>query len=360
MKHAAGLWFGNGSNSISRQRFFCLIFLLLICGFGCKHIRGKKDLHRFQYAELHMGTVFKIVLYAPDEPSANKAAEAAFTSIAYLDSILSDYRATNELRKVCQSPPGIPVQVSPDFIKVTEKAQELSKRSGGAFDVTVGPMVQLWRAARKTLKMPTLEAIENAKARIGYTNLVVDERHCTITLKKADMGLDFGGVAKGYAADQALLVIKKMGFPRAMVAASGDIALGDPPPEKKGWVIGIQSIDHPEEGFTGSAVLRNAGISTSGDTEQFVEIEGNRYSHIVNPKTGIGLVDRIGVTIIAPNATLSDGLATAVSVLGTKKGLELVDKWPGISALIIKLESTNKIILKSKRFQSNIEKQYLR
>jgi thiamine biosynthesis lipoprotein len=151
------------------------------------------------------------------------------------------------------------------------------------------------------------------------------------------MQLDVGGIAKGYAADQALLVLRHMGIRQAMVAASGDIALGDPPPGKKGWTIAIESLDTEATGSAKTVLLHNAGISTSGDTEQYVEIDGRRYSHIVDPATGLGLTDRIGVTIIAPTATASDSLATAVSVLGSRRGPVYVASQPHIASRIVYL-----------------------
>ena len=163
----------------------------------------------------------------------------------------------------------------------------------------------------------------------------MDSRNRTVTLLRPNMRLDLGGIAKGYAADAALKILKKRGMPRALVAASGDLAIGDPPPGEDGWKIGVTSIDTHGNESAESLVLRNAGVSTSGDTEQAIEINGVRYSHILDPATGLGLTNRIQVTIVAPNATTSDGLATACCILGEKKTLRLVNSWPGVSALIL-------------------------
>ena len=165
------------------------------------------------------------------------------------------------------------------------------------------------------------------------------------------MQLDLGGIAKGYAADKALTVLRRHGITRAMAAASGDIAIGDPPPDRKGWAIGIASIDSSENSLTKTVLLKNAAVSTSGDTEQFVEIGGVRYSHIVNPATGWGLTQRIGVTIIARNATTTDGLTKAVSVMGAERGLTLIDSLSDISGLIVTLDQSGKHVIESRRFQ---------
>src|SRR5262249_10573955 len=152
--------------------------------------------------------------------------------------------------------------------------------------------------------------------------------------------LDLGGIAKGYAADQALALLRSKGITRALVAASGDIAVGDPPPGQPGWKIGISDIgavvaDNQQSTINHQMVLHNGGISTSGDAEQFIEIGGVKYSHILDPTTGLGLTNRIQVSIVAPNATTTDGLATAVSVLGAERGLKLVDSLPRVGALIL-------------------------
>jgi len=166
------------------------------------------------------------------------------------------------------------------------------------------------------------------------------------------MRLDLGGIAKGYAADQALAILKGRGFARALVAASGDIAAGDPPPGQRGWRVSIASMDTRTNETVRSVVLHNAGISTSGDTEQFTEIDGVRYSHIVDPRIGVGLTNRIQVTIIARNATTTDALATGVSVLGASRGLALADALPRTAAIIVTKRNGETRVFASRRFRS--------
>jgi len=308
-----------------------------VCLAGCRTEPAAK-LERFTAAELHMATMFAITLYAPDQTAADQAFKAAFERVAVLENVMSDYDAQSELSRLCRQPAGTPVKVSRDLYRILEQGVRMAERSGGAFDPTIGPLVRLWRQSRKTHRLPSAEEIAAAKSRVGYRNLELDARHQTVTLKRSDLQLDLGGNGKGFAADEALAVLKQYGMGRAMVAASGDIALGDPPPGKTGWEIGIASIDHPREGLTSALHLAHAGVSTSGDTEQFVEIDGRRYSHIVDPATGLGLTHRIGVTVIAPNATLSDSLDTTLSVLGSDRGMKLVQSLSGVSALFVLLE----------------------
>ncbi len=280
-----------------------------------------------------MGTQFTIVLYAMDSRVASEAATAAFQRIAALEDIMSDYQADSELNLLCQKPPGIPVPLSPELFDIFRQSEHVSKISDGAFDITVGPYVRLWRFARKRKVLPTPAELATARATVGWQKLRVDARTRTATLNVPGMRLDLGGIAKGYAADQALNEMKLRGISRALVAASGDIAVGDPPPREQGWKIGISG--SKSSGSASALLLHNCGISTSGDAEQSIDIGGIRYSHIVSPVSGLGLTERIQVTIVAPNATSTDGLATAVSVLGKEAGLRLVEKEPATAALVL-------------------------
>ncbi|MBI3853543.1 MAG: FAD:protein FMN transferase [Verrucomicrobia bacterium] len=309
------------------------------------------SLQRFEFTQPQMGSLFSITLYAPDKVTADQAAKAAFDRVAELNRIMSDYDPQSELMQLCRKPSGLPVRVSDDLFDILQQSQKFSRLSNGAFDVTVGPYVRVWRSARKRKALPSPETISALTGSIGYQKIRLDPHAKTVTLLAAGMQLDLGGIAKGYAADKALAVLRHHGITRAMAAASGDIAVGDPPPGRQGWTIGIASIDSSASGLTQAVLLKNAAVSTSGDTEQFVEIGGVRYSHIVDPATGRGLTERIGVTIIARNAMTTDALATAVSVMGAERGLRLIDSLSDVSGLIVTLDDDGKHFLESHRFK---------
>ena len=297
-----------------------------------------------------MGTLITITLYAPDLSAAKAGAEAAFRRIDVLEDIMSDYQADSELMRLCDQPCGKPVPVSADLFDVLQRAQKVSKVSGGAFDVTVGPYVRLWRFARKHKVLPTPAEIATARAAVGWQKLRLDARARTVTLLVPNMRLDLGSIGKGCAADAALRVLTERGIDRALVAASGDIAVGNPPPGKRGWRIGIAVFGVTTNPPACTLLLRNAGISTSGDTEQFIEINGVHYSHIVNPVTGLGLTNRIQATIIGPDATTTDSLDTTVSLLGVKRGLALINSSPRLAALIVTKEDGQTRTFASRRF----------
>lgn len=292
-------------------------------------------LQRFEAVEPHMGTLMRIKLYASDQATAQKGFRAAFDRIAQLDEILSDYNPASELSRLTATALGKPVGVSDDLARVVEASLEISERSKGAFDITVGPLTHLWRQARRDRVVPQPDAIQAAAARCGYRKLHFDSAAQTIKLDSPGMLLDVGGIAKGYAAEEALAVLKKLGLPTALVAASGDLAFGLAPPGEPGWKIGIDSFDRADKPFTRVLFLTDAAVSTSGNSEQFLQVNGKTYSHIIDPHTGMGLVDNITVTTIARSGMLADAAATAVSVLGCEKGLTYVEREPGLAAFIV-------------------------
>ena len=297
-----------------------------------------------------MGTVFRIVLYAPDSTTGSRAATAAFKRVSALNRMMTDYDPDSELMRLCKQPVGVPVRVSRDLFDVIEKSQKLARLSEGAFDITVGSLVRLWRTARRMHTLPAPEAIVAAKRRVGWRNLKLDPARKTVTLLAPDMQLDLGGIAKGYAADAALAVLRQRGIRSAFVAASGDIAIGDAPPGMTGWKMGIGS-PAGDDKLAATVLLRNAAISTSGDIEQFVDIGGTRYSHVVDPQTGLGLTSRLQASFIARNATTTDALATALCVLGEQRALKLIESLPDTAALLVKPGPNGNEIIPSRRFE---------
>lgn len=300
-------------------------FLLLACLLGMRGaVEGGAEgsLRRFEYAQLHMGVRTRLVVYAPDEPTAVRACTAAFQRIAELEDLLSDYRPTSELRRLCAQAGGPPVRVSAELFSVLRQAQDLARRSRGAFDVTVGPYVALWREARRTGKFPSGEELRRARRAVGWRKVQLDPKARTVRLRVPGMRLDLGGIAKGYAGDCALTVLRQHGLRRALFEAGGDLVVSGPPPGRRGWRVELPPSSPGGKGRV--LTLAYAAVSTSGDTEQFVEFQGRRYSHIVDPRTGLGLTHRRMVTLVARTGLVADGLSTAVSVLGPEEGRALV------------------------------------
>jgi thiamine biosynthesis lipoprotein len=292
---------------------------------------------RFEFTQTEMAVPIRIVLYAPDNATAADAAQAAFRRFHELNSICSDYDAASELRQLCEhSSRGKPIRVSGDLWRVLVRARELSERSEGAFDVTVGPLTLLWRNARRTKELPSLQSIAAAREKVGYRFMRLDPGRRTVELLKPGMRLDLGGIAKGYAVDEAMAAIRRRGITRMMVEAGGNIGLGDPPPEKPGWRIGVAPPDvgRPPRQYLS---LSRAAISTSGDLWQHATIAGVRYSHHIDPKTGIALTGRMTVTVVGPDGLSTDGLSSAAAILGPEKGMKLIEATPHTAGLIVRL-----------------------
>ena len=224
--------------------------------------------------------------------------------------------------------------MSDDLFRVLDAAQRMALRSRGAFDITVGPLSQLWRRARRQVALPPPGQLEAARAATGYGLLELDARRRTATMAAPGMRLDAGGIAKGYAADEALAVLEGAGLPRALVAVGGDLAIGDAPPGAGGWQVVLAGLEPGQTAPGSPLALHRAGVSTSGDAEQWVEIDGRRYSHILDPATGVGMTGRRSVSVVARDAMTSDMLATALSVMPVADGAALVEDTAGAAALV--------------------------
>ena len=280
---------------------------------------------RREFSELHMGMAVRVVLHAPDDATARDGARAAFAKIAALEDIFSDYRPSSELRRLPAT--GRPVEVGADLCHVLAVALDVARESDGAFDPTIAPLVALWRESRRSGTLPSPAALSAAQSRVGWTRLRLDRPSCVATLDPGTR-IDLGGIAKGYIIEQALDVLRRRGLSRAMIEAGGDIVVGDPPPGAPGWRI---SVPHADSTLSArAAALANAAISTSGGAEQFVEIDARRYSHLIDPRTGLGSTTPALATVIAPRAAIADALATALAVLGAEGAAALLERYTGV------------------------------
>jgi len=279
-----------------------------------------------------MGVQTRIALYASDESTATHAAAEAFDVIGRLDAMMSDYRADSELSQLPRLAVDRSTSVPDDLFHVLDFSQRVALQSDGAFDVTIGPLVAQWRKARQSGVLPTHTERDAAMNRVGWRLLHVDSSTRTVRLESEAMRLDLGGVAKGYAAQRAVDQLSAHGFSRCLVALAGDVVAGDPPPDQNGWVV---EMPHAEDGeHPRRIILANAAISTSGDTEQFITIDGIRYSHIVDPRTGLGMTDHRTVSVIAPRGEVADAMSTALCVLGRDGVNRLIQHYPGTAVII--------------------------
>lgn len=294
-------------------------------------------LERREYERPAMGTSFRIVLFARDGARADAAAEAAFARIEQLEETLSDWSPSSELSRLSRSSlpvrgPAGPVPVGADLFAVLAEAQRMAERTEGAFDVTVGPYVRLWRRSFRQLELPQAERLDRAASSVGRQHLRLDPRARSAELLAADMRLDLGGIAKGYAVDQALRVLEDAGVARALVDGGGDVAAGEPPPGRAGWRVALRT--GAPAAATAIELARGAAAS-SGDAFRFATIDGVRYSHIVDPRSGWALRTPIAATVLAADGMTADALASALCVLGPEAGLALVETLSGVEARLV-------------------------
>jgi thiamine biosynthesis lipoprotein len=302
---------------------------------------------KYVFEQPKMGSPFTITLYAADSMAASRAAAAAFRRADTLNALLSDYIDSSELNRLsASSGQGRYVVVSAPLFTILQRAMEAARLSRGSYDVSIGPVVKLWRQARKRKVFPDADTLKAALQKTGYRYIHLDTLQRAVWLEKPGMQLDLGGLGKGFVAQAALDLLGEYGFYSSMVNAGGKIAIGQSPPGRQGWVIGINAPGEKEQILPVFLSLQQMAVATSGDIYQYVELNGKRYSHIVNPVTGIGLTHSRNVTAIAADGTTADWLATACSILPLRRSLRLIRHFPG-AALFITENRHGKIFHKS-------------
>jgi thiamine biosynthesis lipoprotein len=289
---------------------------------------------KFSFERPLMGTRFSVICYAENREVAEKAAEAAFTKAEEMNRVASDYLPESELSRFPSHTVNKPIPLSPVLYELLDRSRRLAEATDGAFDPTLGPLTKLWRETRANHTLPVPETLKAARASAGWRHFTLDPKARTITLLRENMAFDLGGIAKGYAADLMLETLAEAGISQALITAGGDIRLGDAPPGREGWKVAVKTFDL--SGNDEILTLSNCAVSTSGDLHQSVEIDGVKYSHILDPATGLGLTRRIAASVIADNAKLSDALATAACVLGPV-GCEALRKMPGVREVKIRV-----------------------
>ncbi|QDT65037.1 FAD:protein FMN transferase [Calycomorphotria hydatis] len=319
-------------------------------------IAEENSLKRFEFQEIRMGVPFRIIMYVEGREVANSASKEVFARIRELDLTCSDYDPDSELNQLKKSPVGHSTPISDDLGRVLNRGLCLAEKTGGTFDPTIGPLTRLWRRARRAKQLPDKGTLQASRNAVGHHHLQIDHHNSryTATLKQTEMAFDLGGIAKGFAADEGLVTLKKHGITRALIDASGDLAIGEAPPDKAGWTIGIAALKSPDAEPVEAIVVEHCGVATSGDAYQYIEIDGTRYSHIVDPHTGYGLTNRCSVTVIAKDGTAADAYASALSVMGPKAGIEFAYRTKDLDAYFVELSNGEPERATSKNFPSTV------
>lgn len=279
-----------------------------------------------------MGTKAWVTIAGAGDTAAAGAAQAVFRELYRIESVMSTWRETSEISLLNAGASGEPRAVSAELFALVDSSFRFSRAASGAFDITIRPLVVLWGfQGAGPARIPTDAAIDSARALVGYGKVSLDAAASTVALP-AGMQLDLAGVAKGYAVDRCAAILRARGVGNALVNLGGNVYAIGAGPSGDGWRIGIRD-PRGGVGTVGTLLLRDAAVATSGNYENFVEIEGRRFGHLIDPRSGRPVSDVLSVTVTAPTALATDALSTGLFVLGPERAAAAIDSLPGVAAV---------------------------
>jgi FAD:protein FMN transferase len=282
-----------------------------------------------------MGNRFELTILAENEEQAKVSLDAAVAEIQRIEQILTTFADTSETNKINALAGIAPFTPSPEVYALIARSLRISELTQGAFDLTYGGVDKtLWNFDTSMKKLPSAEVARASVRLVNYKNVLLNPKEKSVFLKYAGMRIGFGGIGKGYAAERAKLVLEQMGIKSGIVNAAGDLTAWGTQPNGQPWTIGIADPNAAHQPFS-QFNISNQAVATSGNYEKFVIINGKRYSHTINPKTGLPVTGIKSVTILCPNAELADAMATPVMVMGVKVGLALINQMKGIACILV-------------------------
>lgn len=295
---------------------------------------GSSDQKTFKRTLKLMGSIFDITVVAEDSIEANVYIDIAITEISRIEKIISSWDENSQTSEINRNAGIKPVKVDTELFNLIERAIGISKLTDGAFDISYAAMDKIWKFDGSMKKMPTEEEISNSVALVGYKNIILDKNNGTIFLKNKGMKIGFGAIGKGYAADMSKQLLISKGVVAGIINASGDMNTWGKQPDGSEWKVAITNPLNKNKAFA-LLPISNAAVATSGSYEKYVEFDGKKYTHIIDPRTGYPATGIISVTIFAPKGELADALATSVFVMGIEAGLDRINQLPNIECIII-------------------------
>ncbi|RIJ47832.1 FAD:protein FMN transferase [Maribellus luteus] len=303
------------------------ILLVFLTGFSLANQPYKRTLKL-------MGSRFEITVVANSETEANQFMDMAVEEITRIEKLISSWDPNSETSAVNAAAGKKPVKVSPELFKLIQRAISVSKLTDGAFDITYASMDRIWKFDGSMKEMPSEEMIKASVEKVGYQNIVLDEANSTVFLKKEGMKIGFGAIGKGYAADKAKELLISKGVVAGIINASGDMNTWGKQPNGKDWMVAITNPMDKNKAFA-LLPIEHGAVVTSGDYEKYVNFNGKRYAHIIDPRTGYPATGIISATVFAPKAELADALATSVFVMGIEAGIDRINQLPHIECIIV-------------------------
>lgn len=304
-----------------------LVFVLLMFQFSFAQVLVKRD-------TVLMGSHFDVSIVAETKEKAEKHISLVFSEIIRIEDLISDWKSTSEISEVNRNAGIKPVKVQKEVFDLTKRALFFSQITNGAFDISYAAMDRIWKFDGTMDEIPTSEEIQKSITNVGYENVILDQKESTIFLRNKGMEISFGATGKGYAADKGRELMQVLGIKSGIVNASGDLATWGNQPSGKSWKIGLNN-PFKKNKVLKTFKVRDAAMTTSGDYLKFVEIDGKRYSHIINPKSGMPVSGLTSVTVLGPEAETANGFSTSIMVLGVVEGLQLLEKFPDYACLMI-------------------------
>ena len=296
-----------------------------------------------------MGTILEFRLYCNDKEVCDKAILEAYSEVKRLDDIFSNYKNNSVLSRVNSFAGDGRISVPQEFIELTRRAIFFSGLTDGAFDITVGKAIEIWSVGEQKNLMPNRDEIQKAQDCIGFGKIKLYPMEKQIELESPCLSLDFGGIGKGYALDRAVRILRSYGIKRGIVNFGGNIYAMQPPPGEDGWDVGIR---HPRDEDEVLTLLKveDVAVSTSGDYERYFEVNGRRFSHIIDPRDGLPVESVPSVTVIAKDATDADALSTAFSVMKRDKAIRFIEGLKDVGVMIVREEKGKLSIYKNPSF----------
>jgi thiamine biosynthesis lipoprotein len=294
-----------------------------------------------------MGSRYEISVVASSEEEGVEYIDMAVAEIERIEQLISSWRPDSETSKINEAAGNHSVPVSGELFAFLKRCLQLSKVTSGAFDISYAAMDRIWKFDGSMIQMPAPEEVSASVKNVGYRNIILDEEKQSVFLKKKGMKIGFGAIGKGYSADQAKKLLVNAGVKGGIINASGDLAVWGEQPDGKPWMAGITNPLNKNKVFSWFPI-KNRAVVTSGDYEKFVMLDGKRYSHIIDPRTGYPTHGLVSVTVFAPMAELADALSTALFVMGSDAGIDLVQQIDGVDCVMVTTEGE---ILKSGNIQ---------
>ncbi|MCF2443460.1 FAD:protein FMN transferase [Dyadobacter sp. CY345] len=306
-----------------------IIFALLLCSLQMANAQVIR-----KRTTLLMGSRFDITIVAQDSLSAEDNIDTVIAEISRIENLISDWKETSQVSEVNRNAGIKPVKIDKEVFELTKRAIRFSEITNGAFDISFGSMEKVWKFDGSMKEIPSAETVQRSVAKVGYKNIILDSTNSTIFLKLEGMKIGFGSIGKGYAADRGRNIMMARGIKAGIVNASGDMSTWGKQPNGKDWIVGITNPFDTEK-LLGKIALKQAAVATSGNYEKFVEIEGKRFSHIINPLTGYPATGVASVTVVGPEAEMANGFSTSLVVLGVQKGMEVIRQYSDYQCIFV-------------------------